>query len=136
MSAFFGRARVRRLPPLWALLSLVAAVLVGARQSQVNSAAPEIRPVRGITVERREAGTRVTLTGRIDAEDEATLGFRIAGRVLQNDRKLGDQVQAPKSWRASSRKTSSTRCDRRRRHWRPPAANWFKLASISSGWTR
>jgi membrane fusion protein, multidrug efflux system len=94
MSAFFGRSRVRRLPPLSALLSLVAAVLVGACQSEVNSAAPEIRPVRGITVERREAGTRVTLTGRIEAEDEATLGFRIAGRVLQNDRKLGDQVQA------------------------------------------
>jgi multidrug efflux pump subunit AcrA (membrane-fusion protein) len=93
MSAFFSRARVRRLPLLSALLSLAAAVLVGACQSEVNSAAPEIRPVCGVTVERREAGTRVTLTGRIEAEDGATLGFRIADRVFQNDRKLGDQVQ-------------------------------------------
>jgi RND family efflux transporter MFP subunit len=34
----------------------------------------------------------VTLTGRIEAEDEVTLGFRIAGRVLENSRKLGDQI--------------------------------------------
>jgi RND family efflux transporter MFP subunit len=35
----------------------------------------------------------VVLTGRIEAEDEVTLGFRIAGRVLENQSKLGDQVK-------------------------------------------
>jgi RND family efflux transporter MFP subunit len=93
MSAFFGRARRRRLPSWPALLASLAAALVGACQPESNDAAPQVRPVRGITVEQRETGLRVTLTGRIEAEDEATLSFRIAGRILQNDRKLGDQVQ-------------------------------------------
>ena len=35
----------------------------------------------------------VTLTGRIEAEDEVALAFRISGRVLENDLKLGDRVQ-------------------------------------------
>jgi RND family efflux transporter MFP subunit len=46
-----------------------------------------------VTVERREAGVPVTLTGRIEAEDEVALSFRIAGRVLENNNKLGDRVQ-------------------------------------------
>jgi RND family efflux transporter MFP subunit len=48
--------------------------------------------VRTVTVERREAGTPITLTGRLEAEDEVALGFRIAGRVLENGGKLGDRV--------------------------------------------
>jgi multidrug efflux pump subunit AcrA (membrane-fusion protein) len=50
--------------------------------------------VRTITVERSAAGMPVTLTGRIEAEDEVRLGFRIAGRVLENNNKLGDRVEA------------------------------------------
>ena len=41
-----------------------------------------------------EAGAAVTLTGRIEAEDEVALAFRISGRVLENDRKLGDRIEA------------------------------------------
>jgi RND family efflux transporter MFP subunit len=93
MSAFFGHARVRHLLPWPALLASATAALVAACQPEVKDAAPEIRPVRGITVERREAGTPIALTGRIEADDEAALSFRIAGRVLQNDRKLGDRVE-------------------------------------------
>jgi RND family efflux transporter MFP subunit len=93
MSAFFGHARVRRLPPWPALLGSATAALVAACQPEVKDAAPEIRPVRGVTVERREAGMPITLTGRIEADDEAALSFRIAGRVLQSDRKLGDRLE-------------------------------------------
>jgi membrane fusion protein, multidrug efflux system len=50
--------------------------------------------VRTITVERNAAGVPVTLTGRIEAEDEVKLGFRIAGRVLENNNKQGDRVKA------------------------------------------
>src|SRR5262249_13683919 len=46
-----------------------------------------------VTVAKREAGVPITLTGRIEAEDEVGLGFRIAGRVLENDRKLGERVE-------------------------------------------
>jgi RND family efflux transporter MFP subunit len=34
------------------------------------------------------------LTGRIAAEDEVALGFRISGRLIENDLKLGNRVQA------------------------------------------
>ena len=61
---------------------------------QTETAAPQPRPVRTVTIEQREAGTAVTLTGRIEAEDEVALAFRISGRVLENDRKLGDRIEA------------------------------------------
>src|SRR5262249_47822004 len=35
-----------------------------------------------------------TLTGRIEAEDEVSLAFRISGRVLDSDLNAGDQVNA------------------------------------------
>lgn len=53
-----------------------------------------MRAVQGMTVAYREASRPITLTGRIDAEDEVALGFRIAGRVAKNDLKLGTLVEA------------------------------------------
>jgi RND family efflux transporter MFP subunit len=73
---------------------LAVPTLVGACQPDVETEAPPPRPVRTITVEKRQAGVPITLTGRIEAEDEVALAFRIAGRVLENDRKLGDRVEA------------------------------------------
>ena len=35
----------------------------------------------------------VTLTGRIEAEDEVALAFRISGRLLDNDRMLADRLE-------------------------------------------
>jgi membrane fusion protein, multidrug efflux system len=72
--------------------SALSTVLAGCNQ-KTEAAAPEPRPVRAVTVEKREASTPVTLTGRIEAEDEVALGFRIAGRLLENNSKLGDRVE-------------------------------------------
>lgn len=36
----------------------------------------------------------VTLTGRIEAEDEVALAFRISGRLIENNMRLGDRVEA------------------------------------------
>jgi RND family efflux transporter MFP subunit len=69
------------------------ATLLVACERQAEVAAPEARPVRTVTVEKREAGVPVTLTGRIEAEDEVALAFRISGRVLENSGKLGDRVE-------------------------------------------
>jgi multidrug efflux pump subunit AcrA (membrane-fusion protein) len=72
-------------PFAWRWLLAAASTLVAsACQPETHIAAPEWRPVRGVTVERREVGVPVTLTGRIEAEDEVALGFRIAGRILEN----------------------------------------------------
>src|SRR5215468_10120315 len=72
-----------------ALSALVLPAMLGACQPDVEAATPQARPVRTVTTEKREAGVPVTLTGRIEAEDEVALAFRISGRLLENDRKLG-----------------------------------------------
>lgn len=90
-----GIARTRNSPPrrlLMALAALAAPALLAACGSEPEVVAADPRPVRTITVEKREAGTPVTLTGRIEAEDEASLGFRIAGRMLESNVSLGDRV--------------------------------------------
>jgi len=48
--------------------------------------------VRSVAVERRDAGVPVTLTGRVEAEDEVALAFRIPGRILSNEPNLGDRI--------------------------------------------
>jgi len=57
-----------------------------------NTPAPRI--VRTATVEKRKITTPLTFSGRIEAEDEVNVAFRISGRLLKNDTKIGDQVKA------------------------------------------
>ena len=83
--------RPRSASAILAALTLSATLFGCSPQSE--TAAPQPRPVRTTTVEQREAGTPITLTGRIEAEDEVALAFRISGRVLENDRKLGDRLE-------------------------------------------
>jgi membrane fusion protein, multidrug efflux system len=79
---------------LWTtLLILLLPAMLAACQPQVEAAPPQARPVRTVTAEKREAGVPVTLTGRIEAEDEVALAFRISGRLLENDRMLGDRLE-------------------------------------------
>jgi membrane fusion protein, multidrug efflux system len=79
--------------PCATLLLLALPITLASCQPEAETSAPIPRPVRTITVERSEAGIPVMLTGRIEAEDEVTLAFRIAGRVLENNRKLGERVE-------------------------------------------
>ncbi|MGA9198362.1 MAG: efflux RND transporter periplasmic adaptor subunit, partial [Pseudolabrys sp.] len=76
-----------------ALILLIVPPFLAACQPDNEVAAPTPRPVRTITIDKREAGVPITLTGRIEAEDEVALAFRISGRVLENDRKLGDRLE-------------------------------------------
>jgi RND family efflux transporter MFP subunit len=85
------RATLYLLRPL--LLVGAAAVLLVACERDVETVAQEARPVRTITVDQRDGGAPVVLTGRIEAEDEVALAFRISGRVIENNMKLGDRVQ-------------------------------------------
>src|SRR5215469_156764 len=75
------------------LMILMVPALLAACQKETETAAPSARPVRTVTVEKREAGTPLTFTGRIEAEDEVSLSFRIAGRLIENNGKLGDRLQ-------------------------------------------
>lgn len=83
-----GRSRSRAGLAALALLSALA----GCSQ-QTETSAPEARPVRTVTVETRQAGVPITMTGRIEAEDEVARSFRIGGRILESDLKVGDRVE-------------------------------------------
>jgi RND family efflux transporter MFP subunit len=93
MPAHVGQATLYRML-MMALMTIAPALLLAACERETDTAAPAARPVRTTTVEKRETGEPLTFTGRIEAEDEVTLAFRISGRLLENNGKLGDQVQA------------------------------------------
>lgn len=91
--------RIRRENSLLHSLRIVLAVTVSIAalagcESEQDSPAPQARPVRTATVEKREAAVPLTLTGRIESEDEAALGFRIAGRVMDRPVNIGDRISA------------------------------------------
>ncbi len=84
---------------------VAAALLLAACQPKAEKPPPEIRPVRTVTVEKREAGVPVVLTGRIQAQNEVSLAFRISGRMVERTVNLGDRSSPTRSWPASSRRT-------------------------------
>ncbi|KRR22781.1 hypothetical protein CQ14_00280 [Bradyrhizobium lablabi] len=77
-----------------ALVAIAPALSLAACQRDTETAAPAARPVRTVTVEKREGGQALTFTGRIEAEDEVSVAFRISGRLLEKSGKLGERVQA------------------------------------------
>jgi RND family efflux transporter MFP subunit len=74
-----------------ALLSALAVVASGCRQ-EVETSPPPARPVRTMAVEKGELVERMASTGHIQAENEATLGFRIGGRMIERFIGAGDTV--------------------------------------------
>ena len=74
------------------LMLAALSMLLAACQPDLEAAAPQARPVRTVTIAKSEAGQPVTLTGRIEAEDEVTLGFRVPGRLLENGMRVGDRL--------------------------------------------
>jgi RND family efflux transporter MFP subunit len=89
-----GRTALWR-PIRTALIAItLPAALASCGAEPEAAASPEGRPVRTVVAEKREAGTPIVLTGRIEAEDEVTLAFRISGRLLENSLRLGDRLEA------------------------------------------
>jgi len=75
-------------------LSLVAMALLAAGcRRETEASAPEVRPVRTVTVAKRDVGEIVSYTGRIEAELETRLSFRIGGRMIGRPVNVGDRVQ-------------------------------------------
>ena len=74
------------------MLVVVVAATVAACNEQADIAEPAPRPVRTVTIEKSEAGVPVVLTGRIEALDEASLGFRLSGRMTERAVNTGDRV--------------------------------------------
>jgi RND family efflux transporter MFP subunit len=81
------------------MMTMFAAALTGSfflggcgREEEAGVVQP--RPVRTVTIEKRESGTPISMTGRVEAKDEVNLAFRIPGRLLENTLRQGDRVEA------------------------------------------
>jgi membrane fusion protein, multidrug efflux system len=70
-----------------ALLALVAGC-----EPSAQPAAPEIRPVRVITIEEQAGGDTVSLTGTVQAQSTVNLAFRIPGRMVERLVNVGEAV--------------------------------------------
>ena len=76
-----------------AIGALVLMLGMTACQKEEKAAAPNIRPVRTVTVEPSEAGETVSLTGEIKPRYEAEIGFRVNGKILERPVDVGTQVK-------------------------------------------
>jgi membrane fusion protein, multidrug efflux system len=82
-------------PARLALIVLSTSMLAAlpACRQEAEKSAPEVRPVRTVTVTKQEAGRPVILTGRVEAQDQAAIGFRISGRMIERAVNVGDQIK-------------------------------------------
>jgi RND family efflux transporter MFP subunit len=85
-------------PPSRSIASLAVALaacvsLSGCQRAEEEVGEPEARPVRSITIERQDAGDVVVLSGRVAAEDETAVAFRIPGRMIERPVNVGDRVR-------------------------------------------
>ncbi len=72
--------------------ALMMLALLAACGPAAEPAAPEIRPVRVVTIEERPGGDTVSLTGTVQAEATVDLAFRIDGRMTERLVNVGDTV--------------------------------------------
>ncbi|BAC52578.1 RND efflux membrane fusion protein [Bradyrhizobium diazoefficiens USDA 110] len=92
--AMRGRRTTSRQAIALTLMAAASASVLAACDRQVETKESSPRPVRTTTIEKRESLVPLTFTGRIEAEDEVSVAFRISGRLLANDTRLGDRVEA------------------------------------------
>lgn len=76
------------------IIAIIAVLPLLAACNQEAEAPPASpRQVRTTVITERDGATSLNLTGRIEAEDEVPLAFRIGGRLLENNGKLGERMQ-------------------------------------------
>jgi RND family efflux transporter MFP subunit len=81
-----------RLQP-WLFLLPVVVLGLAACNREKTAEAPEPRPVRTMTAKLQDTGETVVLTGHIQAEDEASMAFRIGGRMIERFVNVGDKAK-------------------------------------------
>jgi membrane fusion protein, multidrug efflux system len=75
----------------------IVVLIVAAAVSGCDKPAPpasQARPVRTVTVEQRAGGEIVSLTGQVRAKDQASLAFRLDGRMIERPVHLGNVLTA------------------------------------------
>ncbi len=84
----------RRAPFTWLEVGALVLMLTLAACHEEQKAAPQpVRPVRTVTVELREGGEKVSLTGEIQPRYEADIGFRVNGKILERPVDVGTPVK-------------------------------------------
>ena len=78
---------------LGAVAALLFMSFLTACHKEEKAAATVIRPVRTLTVEVREGGDTVSLTGEIQPRYQADIGFRVNGKILERPVDVGTQVK-------------------------------------------
>src|ERR1700738_699666 len=78
---------------LGTVCALVLLSALAACKKEEKAAAPDIRPVRAVTVEPSEGGETVSLTGEIQARYQANIGFRVNGKIIERPVDVGTQVK-------------------------------------------
>jgi RND family efflux transporter MFP subunit len=87
-----------RRPPSRSVASLAVALAACAsisacQRAEEEAAEPDARPVHSINIERQDAGDVVVLSGRVAAQDETAVAFRIPGRMIERPVNVGDRVR-------------------------------------------
>jgi RND family efflux transporter MFP subunit len=85
--------RPASLPRALVLAALATLTLLSACQRAEEKIAPEIRPVRTLTIAKGVAGDTFTLSGTVHAQTEINQSFRIDGRLLERSAGIGDTVR-------------------------------------------
>ena len=86
------RRNVHAARPTSVLAFSILALLAACRPA-AEPPAPEIRPVRVMSVEKRAGGETVSLTGNVQAQTEVNLSFRIDGRMIRRNVDVGATVK-------------------------------------------
>jgi len=86
------RARYRSIAVLAAAFA-ACATLPACQRAAEETAEPDARPVHSLTIVKQESGDVVVLSGRIAAEDETAVAFRIPGRMIDRPVNVGDPVR-------------------------------------------
>ena len=73
------------------MAALIAAALAGCNRAEPPTQAT--RPVRAVTVEYGAEGEMVSLTGHVRAKDQASLAFRLDGRMIERPANVGDVLK-------------------------------------------
>lgn len=75
------------------LLAIATPSLLTACKGEKVPTAPEVRPVRVITVDRQSAPETVAITGTVQARSEVRMSFRIDGRMIERGVSVGDKIR-------------------------------------------
>jgi RND family efflux transporter MFP subunit len=77
-----------------ALMSIAALALFAGCRPAAEAPAPEVRPVRVVTIEKRLGGEVASLTGTVQSQTDVNLSFRVDGRMVTRSVSVGDTVRA------------------------------------------